>query len=55
MKKKKMNIYKKIKRDLIIRDTNLDSRFTTKTVKNKKKYNRKHAKIKALRDTNSEH
>ena len=38
MSKKRNNIvnYKKIKRDLIIRDTNLDSRFTTKVVESKK-------------------
>jgi len=33
--------YKKIKRDILKRDTGLDSRFTTKVNKDKKKYNRK--------------
>jgi len=33
--------HKKIKRDLLIRDTGLDSRFTTKVVKEKKTYTRK--------------
>ena len=32
--------YSKIKRDIIKRDTGLDSRFTTKVGKDKKKYNR---------------
>jgi hypothetical protein len=32
--------YGKIKRDLMIRDTGLDSRFTTKVVKSKKAYKR---------------
>ena len=40
--KTKNKIYKKIKRDLLIRDTGLDSRFTTKISKNKVKYNRNH-------------
>ncbi len=43
--KKKVN-YKKIKRDLIKRDTNFDSRFTTKLVQSKKKYNRNNEKNK---------
>ena len=42
--KKKMVNYKKIKRDLLIRDSGLDSRFTTKINKNKKKYSRKNEK-----------
>lgn len=33
--------YKKIKRDLFLRDTHGDSRFITKTVKSKKTYTRK--------------
>jgi hypothetical protein len=40
MKKQKMVNYKKIKRDILRRDTGLDSRFTTKIGKDKKKYNR---------------
>lgn len=40
MKKKKMVNMKKIKRDLLRRDTGLDSRFTTKVGKDKKKYDR---------------
>lgn len=32
--------YGKIKRDLLRRDTGLDSRFTTKVGKDKKKYDR---------------
>jgi hypothetical protein len=40
MKKQKMVNYKKIKRDILRRDTGLDSRFTTKVGKDKKKYNR---------------
>ena len=32
--------YGKIKRDLLKRDTGLDSRFTTKVGKDKKKYDR---------------
>jgi hypothetical protein len=41
--KKKENIvnYGKIKRNIIIRDTNLDSRFTSKVIKDKKKENNK--------------
>lgn len=38
--KAKVN-YKKIKRDLIKRDTGFDSRFTSKIVKSKKVYSRK--------------
>jgi hypothetical protein len=41
---------RKIKRDLLIRDSGLDSRFTTKVSKNKKKYNRKNEKNQALRN-----
>jgi len=33
--------FKKIKRDILIRDTGLDSRFTCKVDKSKKIYNRK--------------
>ena len=33
--------FKKIKRDLLIRDTGNDARFTTKVVVSKKKYCRK--------------
>lgn len=33
--------YKKIKREILKRDTSLDSRFTTKSVKSKKTYSRK--------------
>lgn len=40
MKKKKMVNYKKIKRDILRRDMGLDSRFTTKVGKDKKKYDR---------------
>ena len=36
--------YKKIKRDLLKRDTGLDSRFTTKVGKDKKKYDRNQEK-----------
>jgi hypothetical protein len=36
--------YSKIKRDILKRDTGLDSRFTTKVSKNKKTYNRKNLK-----------
>ena len=44
--------YKKIKRDILIRDSGLDSRFTTKVNKNKKKYSRKnYVKNEALRNT----
>jgi len=39
---KKDNSYGKIKRDLIIRDTNLDKRFTTKVVIQKKHKKPKH-------------
>lgn len=38
--------YKKIKRDILRRDTGLDSRFTTKIGKDKKKYNRNEEKRK---------
>jgi hypothetical protein len=44
MKKKKMVNYKKIKRDILRRDTGLDSRFTTKVGKDKKKYDRNQEK-----------
>jgi hypothetical protein len=44
MKKKKMINMKKIKRDLLRRDTGLDSRFTTKVGKDKKKYDRNQQK-----------
>ena len=44
MKKKKMIKMKKIKRDLLRRDTGLDSRFTTKVGKDKKKYDRNQQK-----------
>jgi hypothetical protein len=37
--------YKKIKRDLIKRDTGFDSRFTPKVVRSKKIYNRKKNKL----------
>jgi len=50
MKKKIMVNMKKIKRDLLIRDSGLDSRFTTKVSKNKKKYSRKNVKNQALRN-----
>ena len=33
--------YKKIKRDILLRDTNNDARFLTKVVVSKKKYSRK--------------
>jgi hypothetical protein len=36
--------YKKIKRDILRRDTGLDSRFTTKVGKDKKKYDRNQEK-----------
>lgn len=52
--KTKNKIYKKIKRDLLIRDTGLDSRFTTKISKNKVKYNRK-KNAKDLRNQDSEY
>lgn len=52
--KTKNKIYKKIKRDLLIRDTGLDSRFTTKISKNKVKYNRNHIKNESLRNKDSE-
>ncbi len=42
--KTKIN-YKKIKRELIIRDTGLDSRFLPKIVPSKKVYNRKKLKL----------
>jgi hypothetical protein len=48
--KKSMVNYKKIKRDILIRDSGLDSRFTTKVSKNKKKYNRNYVKNQALRN-----
>ena len=38
--------YKKIKRDILKRDTRLDSRFTTKVGSDKKKYNRNEEKRK---------
>jgi hypothetical protein len=43
MKKKPKSIinWQKIKREMIKRETNLDSRFTTKVVKSKKLYSRK--------------
>ena len=44
MKKKKMINMKKIKRDILRRDTGLDSRFTTKVGKDKKKYDRNQQK-----------
>ena len=44
MKKKKMINIKKIKRDILRRDTGLDSRFTTKVGKDKKKYDRNQQK-----------
>jgi len=44
MKKKKMVNYKKIKRDILRRDMGLDSRFTTKVGKDKKKYDRNQEK-----------
>ena len=53
MKKKTMVNMKKIKRDLLIRDSGLDSRFTTKVSKNKKKYNRKNEKKQNLWDKNN--
>jgi hypothetical protein len=39
MKKKMVNM-KKIKRDILRRDMGLDTRFTTKVGKDKKKYDR---------------
>jgi hypothetical protein len=45
MKKKEGIVnWGKIKRDGLIRETNLDSRFTTKVVKSKKVYDRKKIK-----------
>jgi len=44
MKRKKMVNMKKIKRDILRRDTGLDSRFTTKVGKDKKKYDRNQEK-----------
>jgi len=46
MKKKRMVNYKKIKRDILRRDMGLDTRFTTKVGKDKKKYNRNQEKRK---------
>ena len=36
--------YKRIKRELLKRDTNLDTRFTTKVGKSSKQYNRQKEK-----------
>jgi len=40
---------KKIKRDILRRDTGLDSRFTTKVGKDKKKYDRNQEKRNKLK------
>jgi len=42
---KKVVNYKKIKRDLIKRDTGFDTRFTQKVVPSKKVYSRKNCSI----------
>lgn len=50
-KQKKVNVvnYGKIKRNILIRDTNLDSRFTSKVIKDKKKEsNRNNCKNKKI-------
>jgi len=47
--KPKIN-YKKIKRDLIKRDTGFDTRFTSKVVKSEKIYSRKKVKDSDLSD-----
>jgi hypothetical protein len=49
MKRKKMVNMKKIKRDILRRDTGLDSRFTTKVGKDKKKYDRNQEKRNKLK------
>jgi hypothetical protein len=39
--KKQNKIFSKIRRDILKKETNFDTRFVTKIVKNKKKYDRK--------------